>query len=146
MTDVAPAPPPRTSEADADGIGPAPAGPMPSAGMGAGPGDGTVGGAAGGLGAGGVDAALRALPLEALHDVELNVEVVLGRARMPLRDLLAAHPGTTIELDRTVHSTVDVMVNGTLFARGEMVVVDDAEIGVQITDVVGSDTGREVRS
>jgi flagellar motor switch protein FliN/FliY len=81
-----------------------------------------------------------ALPMEALHDVELNVEVILGRARMPLRDLLAARPRTTIELDRPVRSPVDVMVNGTLFARGEMVVVGDSEIGVQITEVVGSDS------
>lgn len=81
----------------------------------------------------------RTLPLEALHDVELHVEVVLGRARLALRDLLAAHPRTTIELDRPVRSAVDVMVNGTLFARGEMVVVDDAQIGVQITEIVGAE-------
>lgn len=80
-----------------------------------------------------------ALPMEALHDVELNVEVILGRARMTLRELLAARPRTTIELDRPVRSPVDVMVNGTLFARGEMVVVGDSEIGVQITEVVGSE-------
>jgi len=86
------------------------------------------------------------LPLDALHDVELKVEVVLGRARMPLRDLLAAHPGTTIELDRSVHSSVDVMVNGTLFARAEIVVVDDAEIGVQITEVVGLGVPRDGRA
>ena len=104
------------------------------------------GGAAGPVAGATMEAALRALPLEALHDVELNVEVVLGRARMPLRDLLAAHPGTTVELDRTVHSTVDVMVNGTLFARGEMVVVDDSEIGVQISEVIGADMSRDGRS
>ncbi len=82
--------------------------------------------------------ASQTLPLEALHDVELDVEVVLGRARLPLRALLVARPRTTIELDRAVRSAVDVMVNGTLFARGEMVVVDDAQIGVQITEVVGA--------
>jgi flagellar motor switch protein FliN len=82
----------------------------------------------------------QALPMDALHDVELNVEVILGRARMTLRDLLAARPRTTIELDRPVRSPVDVMVNGTLFARGEMVVVGDSEIGVQITEVVGSES------
>lgn len=81
------------------------------------------------------------LPMDALHDVELNVEVILGRARMTLRDLLAAKPRTTIELDRPVRSPVDVMVNGTLFARGEMVVVGDSEIGVQITEVMGSESG-----
>ena len=104
------------------------------------------GGVPGGVAAGVMEPALRALPLEALHDVELHVEVVLGRARMPLRDLLAAHPGTTVELDRSVHSTVDVMVNGTLFARGEMVVVDDSEIGVQITEVIGAEAPRDGRS
>jgi flagellar motor switch protein FliN len=82
----------------------------------------------------------QALPMDALHDVELNVEVILGRARMTLRELLAARPRTTIELDRPVRSPVDVMVNGTLFARGEMVVVGDSEIGVQITEVVGSES------
>ena len=84
-------------------------------------------------------APVQGLPMEALHDVELNVEVILGRARMTLRELLAARPRTTIELDRPVRSPVDVMVNGTLFARGEMVVVGDSEIGVQITEVVGSE-------
>lgn len=82
----------------------------------------------------------QALPMDALHDVELNVEVILGRARMTLRELLAARPRTTIELDRPVRSPVDVMVNGTLFARGEMVVVGDSEIGVQITEVMGSES------
>lgn len=137
MTDVAAAPPPGGSEA-----------PMVTAPTASRPGvaAATAGVAVTDSGSGGLmDAALRALPLEALHDVELNVEVVLGRARMPLRDLLAAHPGTTIELDRSIQSTVDVMVNGTLFARGEMVVVDDSEIGVQITEVVGVDTGRDGR-
>lgn len=138
MTDVAPASPPAGGASTAPT--PVQSGPASAAN---GPGAGTAGTV---LAGGGIDAALRALPLEALHEVELNVEVVLGRARMPLRDLLAAHPGTTIELDRSVQSTVDVMVNGTLFARGEMVVVDDSEIGVQVTEVVGADAGRDGRS
>lgn len=85
----------------------------------------------------------QALPMDALHDVELNVEVILGRARLTLRELLAARPRTTIELDRPVRSPVDVMVNGTLFARGEMVVVGDSQIGVQITEVVGAESTSE---
>jgi flagellar motor switch protein FliN len=85
----------------------------------------------------------QALPMDALHDVELNVEVILGRARLTLRELLAARPRTTIELDRPVRSPVDVMVNGTLFARGEMVVVGDSEIGVQITEVVGAESASD---
>ena len=133
MTDVAPAPTGAGGAALGEDLGGPPLGAIPAdpmAGRPAAVPDGTLGG----------------LPMEALHDVELNVEVVLGRARMPLRDLLVAHPGTTIELDRAVHSTVDVMVNGTLFARGEMVVVDDSEIGVQITEVIGVEMSRGGRA
>jgi flagellar motor switch protein FliN/FliY len=83
--------------------------------------------------------------IELLHDVELKVEVVLGRARLPLRDLLALRPGSTIELDRTRNSPVDVLVNGTLFARGDIVVIDDAELGVQIDAVVGAEGTRPGR-
>ncbi|HEY3942696.1 MAG TPA: FliM/FliN family flagellar motor switch protein [Acidimicrobiales bacterium] len=79
------------------------------------------------------------LPIEALQDVELKVEVVLGRARLALRELLEVHPGSTIELDRSRNSPVDVLVNGTLFARGDIVVIDDAELGVQIEEVVAHD-------
>lgn len=81
------------------------------------------------------------LPIEALHDVELNVEVTVGRARMALRDLLTVRPRSTIQLDRPLRSPVDIMVNGTLFARGEMVAVDDSELGVQITEIIGVDPG-----
>lgn len=83
--------------------------------------------------------------IELLHDVELKVEVVLGRARLPLRDLLALRPGSTIELDRSRNSPVDVLVNGTLFARGDIVVIDDAELGVQIDTVVGAEGTRQGR-
>ncbi len=79
------------------------------------------------------------IPIEALQDVELKVEVVLGRARLALRELLEVHPGSTIELDRSRNSPVDVLVNGTLFARGEIVVIDDSELGVQIEEVVAGD-------
>lgn len=92
------------------------------------------------------DAGGSPVAIEVLHDVELKVEVVLGRARMPLRDLLAVHPGSTIELDRSRNSPVDVLVNGTLFARGDIVVIDDAELGVQIDTVVGTDSARQGRS
>ena len=59
-----------------------------------------------------------------------------GGRRLALRELLEVHPGSTIELDRSRNSPVDVLVNGTLFARGEIVVIDDSELGVQIEEVV----------
>jgi len=81
-----------------------------------------------------------------LQDVELRVEVVLGHARLRLSELLAVRPGQAIELDRTRHSPVDVLVNGTLFARGEIVVIDDSNLGVRVVEIVGGgDAPREVR-
>ncbi len=85
------------------------------------------------------------LPIEALQDVELKVEVVLGRVRMRLQELLEVRPGQVIELDRTRNSPVEVLVNGMLFARGEIVVIDETHLGVRIGEVVTVETAREVR-
>ncbi len=84
--------------------------------------------------AGGVDP--RRLHL--LREVELGISVELGRSRMTVREVLGLAPGAVVELDRPAGSPVDVLVNGTLMARGEVVVVDD-EYAVRITEVVSSD-------
>jgi flagellar motor switch protein FliN len=73
--------------------------------------------------------------LEILSDVPMNVTVELGRTTMQVRDLLALQEGSIVELDRVADSAVDVLVNGTLVAHGDVVVVDD-ELGIRITDVV----------
>lgn len=78
-----------------------------------------------------------ARPLELLHGVEMAVTVELGRTRVLMRDLLGLRAGSIVELDRQAGGPVDVVVNGTLLARGEVVVVDD-ELGVRITEVVGN--------
>jgi flagellar motor switch protein FliN/FliY len=78
-------------------------------------------------------------PLSLLHDVEMGVTVELGRTRMLVKDILAVAPGSVIELDRAAGSPVDVLVNGTLIARGEVVVIDE-EFGIRITEIVGYDT------
>lgn len=70
-----------------------------------------------------------------LADVPLQVEVVVGRVRLPLRDLLSLAPGMVVELDRRADAPVDVMVNGRLVAQGEVVVVGE-DYGVRITSVV----------
>lgn len=74
-------------------------------------------------------------PIEVLHKVEMEVTVELGRTHMPLKDLLALGAGAVVELDRTAGAPVDVLVNGALVARGEVVVVDD-EYGVRITEII----------
>lgn len=74
-------------------------------------------------------------PLTLLQEVEMDVTVELGRTTMPIRELLALQPGMVIEIDRAAGSPIDVLVNGRLIARGEVVVIDE-EFGLRITDIV----------
>jgi flagellar motor switch protein FliN len=74
--------------------------------------------------------------IELLHEVEMGVTVELGRTRMLVRDILDLSPGSVIELDRAAGAPIDVLVNGTLIARGEVVVIDE-EFGIRITEVIG---------
>ena len=80
--------------------------------------------------------------LEVLHDVALGVTAELGRAKMLVKDVLALSPGSVIELDRAAGGPVDVLVNGTLIARGEVVVIDE-EFGIRITEVMGYADGQQ---
>lgn len=75
--------------------------------------------------------------IELLYNVEMAVTVELGRTRMSMRDLLALRPGKIVELDRSARAPVDVLVNNTLLARGEVVVVDE-ELGVRVTEIAGT--------
>jgi flagellar motor switch protein FliN len=79
-------------------------------------------------------------PIELLGDVEMGVTVELGRTRMLVRDILDLSPGSVIELDRAAGAPIDVLVNGTLIARGEVVVIDE-EFGIRITEVIGYEDG-----
>ncbi|KTF70595.1 flagellar motor switch protein FliN [Sphingomonas sp. HT-1] len=76
--------------------------------------------------------------LEAVHDVPVKVQAVLGRARMPIGDLLNLTSGTVLELDRRVGEPVDIFVNDRLIARGEVVLIDNA-LGVTLTEIVRAD-------
>ena len=79
--------------------------------------------------------ATRPLPLGLLRDVEMQVTVELGRTKMAIGSILSLLPGDVVELDRSANAPVDVLINGTLLAHGEVVLVDD-EFGVRITEVV----------
>ena len=76
--------------------------------------------------------------LQLLRDVVMGVSVELGRTRMTVRELLSLAPGAIVELDRAAGSPVDLLVNGTLMARGEVVVVDE-EFAVRVTEIVAPD-------
>jgi flagellar motor switch protein FliN/FliY len=75
------------------------------------------------------------LNLEVLLDVPVTLALEVGRARVPIRNLLQLNPGSVIELERGAAEPLDVYVNGTLIAHGEVVVVND-RFGVRLTDVV----------
>lgn len=81
-----------------------------------------------------------ARPLSLLADVEMGVTAELGRRRMTVRELLSLTPGSVIELDRAAGTPVDVLVNGTLIARGEVVVIDE-EFGIRVSEIVDAAAG-----
>ena len=75
-----------------------------------------------------------------LYDVEMTLTAEIGRTRLAVRQVLDLAPGTVLELDRTAGSPADVMVNGRLIARGEVVVVDEV-YGIRVTEIVpGTDS------
>ncbi|WP_243056463.1 flagellar motor switch protein FliN [Nocardioides sp. SR21] len=73
--------------------------------------------------------------IEMLHGVDMEVTVEIGRARMTVRELLDMAPGTVLELDRAAGSPADLLVNGRLIARGEVVVIDE-DYGLRITEIL----------
>lgn len=78
--------------------------------------------------------------LEMLHGVDMELTVELGRTRMTVRELLALAPGDVLELDRAAGSPADLLVNGRLIARGEVVVVDE-DFGLRVTEILDSSAG-----
>lgn len=73
--------------------------------------------------------------LEFLVDVDLEVSVELGRAEMSLRDVLGLGPGVVIELNKLAGEPVDILVNGKLVGRGEVVVIEEM-FGVRVTEII----------
>jgi flagellar motor switch protein FliN/FliY len=73
--------------------------------------------------------------LEVILDIPVHVSMEIGRTRMPIRNLLQLNQGSVIELDRLAGEPMDVLVNGTLIAHGEVVVVNE-KFGVRLTDII----------
>ncbi len=73
--------------------------------------------------------------IEAILDVPVTLSMEVGRTRIPIRNLLQLTQGSVVELERGAGEALDVFVNGTLVAHGEVVVVND-KFGIRITDVV----------
>jgi flagellar motor switch protein FliN/FliY len=79
--------------------------------------------------------------LDLLRSVEMEVTAELGRTRMTLNELLSLSDGAVIELDRAAGAPADLLVNGRLIARGEVVVIDE-NFGLRITEIVADATAR----
>jgi flagellar motor switch protein FliN/FliY len=75
------------------------------------------------------------LNLDLIMDVRLDVTLEVGRTRISVRNLLALTQGSVVELDKLAGEPLDVLVNGTLVAHGEVVVVNE-RFGVRLLDVV----------
>ena len=73
--------------------------------------------------------------IEAILDVPVTLSMEVGRTRIPIRNLLQLTQGSVVELERGAGEALDVFVNGTLVAHGEVVVIND-KFGIRITDVV----------
>lgn len=73
--------------------------------------------------------------IEILLDVPMRASVELGASKMYIKDILDLTPGSIVELNRNVGDPVDLLLNGRLIAKGEVVVVDD-NFGFRITDFV----------
>lgn len=74
--------------------------------------------------------------IDAVYDVHLDVQIVLGRSRMPIAQLLKLSQGSVIEFDKRIGEAVDVMINNEVVAHGDMVKVGDNRIGVTLTKIV----------
>jgi len=75
--------------------------------------------------------------LEAILDIPVTLSLEVGRAQISIRNLLQLNQGSVVALDRLAGEPLDVMVNGTLVAHGEVVVVND-KFGIRLTDVISA--------
>lgn len=77
--------------------------------------------------------------LEAVYDIPVLLSAVLGRATMPVNQLLKLGRGAVVELDRKLGEPIDILVNNRLIARGEVVMVDEHRLGITMTEIVKSE-------
>ena len=76
--------------------------------------------------------------LDVILDISVSLSLEVGNTKISIRDLLKLNQGSVVELDRLAGEPLDVLVNGTLIAHGEVVVTND-KYGIRLTDVVSPD-------
>ncbi|MCB1135319.1 MAG: flagellar motor switch protein FliN [Chlamydiia bacterium] len=72
-----------------------------------------------------------------MHDIQVKVEVILGRTKMTLEQILHLHSGSVVELNKLAGEPVDIVANDKLIARAEVVVIED-NFGIKILEIVGT--------
>ncbi len=75
--------------------------------------------------------------LEVILDIPVTISMEIGRTKISIRNLLQLNQGSVVELDRLAGEPMDVLVNGTLIAHGEVVVVNE-KFGIRLTDVISA--------
>lgn len=75
------------------------------------------------------------LNLDVILDVPVTLSMEFGRTQISIRNLLKLNQGSVVELDRLAGEPLDILVNGTLVAHGEVVVVND-KFGIRLTDII----------
>ena len=73
--------------------------------------------------------------LDTILDIPVTITMEVGRAQISIRNLLQLNQGSVVELERVAGEPLDVLVNGSLIAHGEVVVVND-KFGIRLTDVI----------
>lgn len=79
----------------------------------------------------------QAADLDSILDISVSLSVEIGQTDLSIRNLLQLNQGSVVELDRLAGEPLDVLVNGTLVAHGEVVVVNE-KFGIRLTDVVST--------
>ena len=83
----------------------------------------------------GADGGVEDVKLDAILDIPVHISMEIGRTQISIRNLLKLNQGSVVELDRLAGEPMDVLVNGTLIARGEVVVVNE-KFGLRLTDII----------
>ena len=81
------------------------------------------------------DSSMKDVNIDVILDVPVTLSMEVGRTRIPIRNLLQLNQGSVVELERAAGEPLDVYINGTLIAHGEVVVVNE-KFGIRLTDVI----------
>ena len=84
-----------------------------------------------------IDSDADPMELDGVLDIPVTLSVEIGQTRLSIRNLLKLNQGSVVELDRLAGEPLDVLINGTLVAHGEVVVVNE-RFGIRLTDVVSA--------